>query len=67
MLNLGGAIGVTVCATIFNDRANLHFQRLPEGLTATNETLSSLIADALQRLGTSEMKVVQQAHGKPKS
>ena len=30
MRNLGGAIGIAVCATILNDRTNLHFLRLAE-------------------------------------
>ena len=36
MRNLGGAIGIAVCATILNDRTNLHFLRLAEHLNATN-------------------------------
>src|SRR5215813_13682117 len=36
MRNLGGAIGIAACGTILNDRTNLHFQRLAEGLNATN-------------------------------
>ena len=30
MRNLGGAIGIAACATILNDRTNLHFLRLAE-------------------------------------
>lgn len=30
MRNLGGAIGIAICATILNDRTNLHFARLAE-------------------------------------
>ena len=39
MRNLGGAIGIAACATVLNDRTNLHFLRLaertnaPDGLT----------------------------------
>ncbi|WP_247300657.1 DHA2 family efflux MFS transporter permease subunit [Bradyrhizobium sp. 179] len=29
MRNLGGAIGIAACGTVLNDRANLHFQRMP--------------------------------------
>jgi len=29
MRNLGGAIGIAVCATILNDRTNLHFSGWP--------------------------------------
>ena len=32
MRNLGGAIGIAVCATLLNDRTNLHFLRLAEHL-----------------------------------
>ncbi len=46
MRNLGGAIGIAVCGTILNDRANLHFLRLAEHLNATN----SAMLDLLQRV-----------------
>ena len=36
MRNLGGAIGIAVCATILNDRTNLHFERLAGHLNSTN-------------------------------
>lgn len=39
MRNLGGAIGIALCATILNDRANLHFMRLAEHLNASNEAM----------------------------
>ena len=39
MRNLGGAIGIAVCATILNDRTNLHFLRLAEHLNATNAAM----------------------------
>jgi MFS transporter, DHA2 family, multidrug resistance protein len=48
MRNLGGAIGIAGCATILNDRTNLHFLRLAEHLNATNAALDELIA----RVGT---------------
>jgi DHA2 family multidrug resistance protein len=47
MRNLGGAIGIAACATILNDRTNLHFLRLAEHLNATNETLNTWLAPAL--------------------
>jgi DHA2 family multidrug resistance protein len=47
MRNLGGAIGIALCATILNDRTNLHFLRLAEHLTIGNEAMDAL----LQRLG----------------
>jgi DHA2 family multidrug resistance protein len=46
MRNLGGAIGIAVCATLLNDRTNLHFYRLAEHLNAANEAMN----DALARL-----------------
>lgn len=46
MRNLGGAIGIAACATILNDRTNLHFLRLAEHLNTTNESMNALIAGA---------------------
>jgi len=43
MRNLGGAIGIAVCATILNDRTNLHFQRQAEHLTAANGALQGML------------------------
>ncbi len=40
MRNLGGAIGIAACATILNDRTNLHFSRLAGHLNSTNEALN---------------------------
>lgn len=40
MRNLGGAIGIAACATILNDRTNLHFLRLAEHLNVRNENLN---------------------------
>jgi len=48
MRNLGGAIGIAACATILNDRTNLHFLRLAEHLNAANVPMQQL----LQRVGT---------------
>lgn len=39
MRNLGGAIGIALCATILNDRTNLHFMRLAEHLNGVNEAM----------------------------
>src|SRR5258708_4565075 len=47
MRNLGGAIGIAACGTILNDRGNLHFLRLAEHLSATNDAM----ADLLRRVG----------------
>jgi len=47
MRNLGGAIGIAACATVLNDRTNLHFLRLAEHLNATNEPLNAWLAPGL--------------------
>jgi MFS transporter, DHA2 family, multidrug resistance protein len=47
MRNLGGAIGIAACATILNDRTNLHFLRLAEHLNATNEPLNNWLTPAI--------------------
>lgn len=46
MRNLGGAIGIAVCATILNDRTNLHFYRLAEHLNTTNEAMNQWLAQS---------------------
>ena len=43
MRNLGGAIGIAACATILNDRTNLHFLRLAEHLNATNTAMQQML------------------------
>ena len=43
MRNLGGALGIAVCATLLNDRTNLHFYRLAEHLTRSNEATTTLL------------------------
>ncbi|WP_243040122.1 DHA2 family efflux MFS transporter permease subunit [Dyella sedimenti] len=50
MRNLGGAIGIAVCATILNDRTNLHFYRMAEHLNAGNEAMDGYLAQAGGRL-----------------
>ncbi len=44
MRNLGGAIGIAVCATILNDRTNLHFYHLAEHLNASNDAMNAWLA-----------------------
>lgn len=44
MRNLGGAIGIAACATILNDRTNLHFTRLAEHLNVTNEAMNQWLS-----------------------
>jgi DHA2 family multidrug resistance protein len=43
MRNLGGAIGIAACATILNNRTNLHFLRLAEHLNASNYSMQQLL------------------------
>ncbi|HTB84845.1 MAG TPA: DHA2 family efflux MFS transporter permease subunit [Candidatus Sulfotelmatobacter sp.] len=43
MRNLGGAIGIAACATLLNDRTNLHFLRLSEHLNATNAAMQGMM------------------------
>ncbi|GJG95294.1 DHA2 family efflux MFS transporter permease subunit [Cupriavidus pauculus] len=43
MRNLGGAIGIAACATILNDRTNLHFLRLAEQLNIRNESMAAFL------------------------
>jgi len=51
MRNLGGAIGIAACATVLNDRTNLHFLRLAEGMHAPDSVASLDSASAsLQEL-----------------
>jgi DHA2 family multidrug resistance protein len=40
MRNLGGAIGIAACATIVNDRTNLHFLHIAEHLNSSNTVLA---------------------------
>jgi DHA2 family multidrug resistance protein len=43
MRSLGGAIGIAACATILNDRTNLHLLRIAEHLTSANAQLTNLL------------------------
>lgn len=51
MRNLGGAIGIAACATVLNDRANLHFLRLAEHLNSGNEALNHWLAPSMDLNG----------------
>jgi DHA2 family multidrug resistance protein len=44
MRNLGGAIGIAVCATILNNRTNVHFLHLAEHLNSTNEAMGQMLS-----------------------
>jgi MFS transporter, DHA2 family, multidrug resistance protein len=50
MRNLGGAIGIAVCATILNDRTNEHFYHLAERLNSSNEAMNGWLATTGGRL-----------------
>lgn len=52
MRNLGGAIGIAACATILNDRTNLHFLRLAEHLNIRNESMGSLLQSVSANMAT---------------
>jgi MFS transporter, DHA2 family, multidrug resistance protein len=52
MRNLGGAIGIAACATILNDRTNLHFTRLAEHLNSTNESMNQWLNQVGGNLAT---------------
>lgn len=43
MRNLGGAIGIAICGTLLNNRANLHFLRLAERLNPSNSAMQELL------------------------
>ncbi len=53
MRNLGGAIGIAACATLLNDRTNLHFARIAERLTASNEAMGAFLDTAGASLASS--------------
>jgi DHA2 family multidrug resistance protein len=55
MRNLGGAIGIAACATILNDRSNLHFLRSAEHLNAGNEAMNGMLASLTQSAMASGM------------
>jgi DHA2 family multidrug resistance protein len=50
MRNLGGAIGIAVCATVLNDRTNMHFLRLAEHLNSTNDAMSQTLSSVTGNL-----------------
>ena len=49
MRNLGGAIGIAACATIVNDRTNLHFLRIAEHLNFANTELAGWLGRMTSR------------------
>jgi MFS transporter, DHA2 family, multidrug resistance protein len=50
MRNLGGAVGIALCAAILNSRTNSHFLDIASTLTATNQTSQHLLANMSQQL-----------------
>jgi len=49
MRNLGGAIGIAACATIVNDRTNLHFLHIAEHLNFANTELAGWLLRVASR------------------
>ncbi len=49
MRKLGGAIGIAVCSTLLNDRANLHFLRLAGHLNSANVSMQEMLQHASAR------------------
>ena len=60
MRNLGGAIGIAACATVLNDRTNLHFLRLAENLNAANEPLNDFLAPLLAQGGEGSSQALRE-------
>lgn len=59
MRNLGGAIGIAACATVLNDRTNLHFLRLAEHLNGNNEALNQWLAPSLDASGQASQQALR--------
>ncbi|MFT3731624.1 MAG: DHA2 family efflux MFS transporter permease subunit [Hyphomicrobium sp.] len=51
MRNLGGAVGIAVCAAILNVRTNFHFQAIAAHLTPSNVAMTNLVDDVSDRYG----------------
>jgi DHA2 family multidrug resistance protein len=62
MRNLGGAIGIAVCATILNDRTNLHFLRLAEHLNSTNIAMQEMLRNATAKFAAANGGDVLHGH-----
>ena len=48
MRNLGGAVGIAVCAAILNDRTNFHFDAIAAHLTPANNAMMRFMAATQQ-------------------
>ena len=62
MRNLGGAIGIAACATLINDRTNLHFSRLAENLTPVNASVQTITAQLTQKFAIANGGNLPSAH-----
>ncbi len=51
MRNLGGAVGIAICAAILNDRTNFHFLAIASNLTPANGAMARLMDNLAQRDG----------------
>src|SRR4029077_15419527 len=51
MRNLGGAVGIAICAAILNDRTNFHFLAIASNLTPANGAMVRLMDGLAQRAG----------------
>jgi DHA2 family multidrug resistance protein len=63
MRNLGGAIGIAICATILNDRTNLHFMRLAEHLNTNNSAMTNMLQASSATFGNLVGDVLQSNTG----
>jgi DHA2 family multidrug resistance protein len=51
MRNLGGAVGIALCAAILNNGTNFHFEHIAANLTPANTAMLQFIDSASQRYG----------------
>jgi MFS transporter, DHA2 family, multidrug resistance protein len=51
MRNLGGAVGIAICAAILNSRTNFHFLAIASNLTPANGAMQRLLDGLTQRYG----------------
>src|SRR5713101_6498760 len=63
MRNLGGAIGIAACATILNDRTNLHFLRLAEHLNSTNAAMQGVLGHLSSKFAAANSGDLVHGHG----
>src|SRR5260221_3491146 len=63
MRNLGGAIGIAACATILNDRTNLHFLRLAEHLNSAIAAMQRLLHETSVKCAAANSGGLVHGHG----